>query len=786
MNEAETRAKLIDPALHRRGWTEDLIKREVTAGEVEIVGGRPRRRRQGRADYTLRVRVSHDTQPVAVALIEAKKDDLPPTHGMEQGKQYAEARRLNVPFVFSTNGHLFVAYDRTTGLTSKPQPMAAFPTPTELRARYEASVGFNLEDEEARPLLMPYPGGEAGRRYYQDAAIRAVLEKIAAAGKQGRPRRALLTMATGSGKTRVAVNLLKRFYDAGQLRRALFVVDRDELRTQALGALQAVFGSDARVISANNPEKNARIVVATYQTLGIATDEETATFLRENYPPDYFSHIIIDECHRSAWGKWSEVLMRNAGAVQVGLTATPRELRTSEETFETRADAQITADNLKYFGEPVYEYDLGQAIADGYLAACEIRKGQVNLDDTGVTIEDIMARNPVDAITGRLLTVAEVQALYLAPDFESKLLLPDRVQAMCADLFDHLLQTGGPEQKTVVFCVRDLHADLVATELNNRYVAWCDDNGVAPCEHFAFKCTQAGGKDYLADLRGSSRDYFIATTVELLSTGVDVPCLRNVVFFRYLKSPILLHQMIGRGTRLDPATEKLMFRVYDYTDATRLYGEDFITEPPRPDGEDGEHPDRDGRERAPVVQVEGFDVRTTDAGRLILTHIDGETRPVTVEEYRAHLAARLLREAPTLDALRERWVDPEARQALLQRLPEEGQSARLIQRLEEMDDYDLYDVLGELGYGMTPHTCMERAGAFAYKNADWLTTLPKPAAETLRALTRQFASSGIEALESPHVFKAPDVVKAGGLPALRVLGNTAEVLREAKVRLLAA
>jgi type I restriction enzyme R subunit len=258
LSESDTRAKLIDPALHARGWTEDLIRREETAGAVEIVDGRPHKRSQGRTDYTLRIKVTSEAQPVAVALIEAKAENLPPGHGLEQAKLYAESKRLNVPFVIATNGHMFVFYDRITGITSKPGPIAEIPTPTELRAAYEAGMGFSLEAQTARPLLVKYQGGEATRRYYQDAAIRAVLEHIARGEK-----RALLSLATGAGKTFIAVHLLKRIADAGLLRRALFICDRDELRAQGLAAMQNVFGADAaevyRKADGTNNAKNARI-----------------------------------------------------------------------------------------------------------------------------------------------------------------------------------------------------------------------------------------------------------------------------------------------------------------------------------------------------------------------------------------------------------------------------------------------------------------------------------------------------------------------------------------------
>lgn len=787
LSEADTRAKLIDPALHSCGWTEDLIRREETAGTIVIDPhtGKARKQARGRTDYTLRVKVTGDAQPVAMALIEAKAENLPPNHGLEQGKAYTACKRMNVPFVFSSNGHQFVEYDRTTGMTSQPRPMEEFPSPQELRIRYEAYAGFSLRDEAAKPLLTRYRLGEADRRYYQDAAIRAVFEKIARGERKGEPRRALLSLATGSGKTRIAVNLLRRIADAGQLKRALFVCDRDELRSQGLAAFQNLFGADAADVSTGNPQKNARVLVATYQTLNVDSEEAHANFLTDNYPENYFSHIVIDECHRSAWGKWSLVLRRNPNAVQVGLTATPRKLEVTEQTKEAMDDARLNADNLEYFGEPVYEYDMAQGIEDGYLAACDIQKNRVNLDETGITVDDILARNPKDANTGQPITRQYLKELYERTSYEDRILLPDRVFTMCKDLFLYLMHSGGPEQKTIIFCVRDRHADDVAAEMNNLYAAWCAANGKTRKEPYAFKCTAAGGSDYLADLRGATRSHFVAATVDLLTTGVDVPIVRNIVFFKYVRSPIAFYQMVGRGTRLHPPTNKLMFTVYDYTNATRLFGGQFVSKP-TPPREPGEGPGPGEGPQEPTIVVEGFDVRITDAGRYIVTQVDGRAMPVTVEEYKEILARRLVEEARTLEDFRARWVVPEERKKLMGQLPDGGRSAQLVQSLEEMQDYDLYDVLAELGYGLLPRTRPDRAEAFGYKHAGWLGKLPPQTAATLKALAGQFAEGGTEGIESPLVFDMSSVRAAGGLEALKALGKKpSEVLQDTKERLFA-
>lgn len=786
MNEADTRAKLIDPALYARGWKEDNIKREETAGAVEMHDGKARRRSRGRMDYTLRVKVNADSQPVAVALIEAKAENLPPDHGLEQGKVYRACKRVNVPFVIATNGHLFVLYDNFSCTTSKPRPMTEFPTPEELRAAYEKGMGFSLEAEAAKPLLTRYSGGEATRRYYQDAAIRAVFEKIARGDN-----RALLALATGSGKTFIAVNLLRRIADAGQLRKALFICDRDELRNQGLGAFQNVFGADAADVSGKNPQKNARILIATYQTLDIDSDDSDANFLTANYPENYFSHIILDECHRSAWGKWSLVLKRNPNAVQIGLTATPRQL-TGIDWEESPEDKQITADNIHYFGEPVYEYDMAQGMEDGYLAACEVIQRNIFLDhkpqpeeQTGVRQPDLKQKQVTNALTGEQLDYRKLAKRYDAGSFEKQLQMPDRVENMCKDLFNLLLRTGGPEQKTIIFCASDSHADKVAIEMGNLYAGWCASTGAAPLRPYAFKCTSASsGNDQLPDLRGSSRSYFIATTVDLLSTGVDVPVVENIVFFKYVRSPIAFYQMVGRGTRLNPPTGKLMFRVYDYTNASRLFGQEFLSrfsESPEP-GEVTATP----KPFTPPIQVDGFDVTITEAGHSILTMVDGQAMPVTVEEYKQRLTRRLIEKAPTLDSFRALWVDPETRGELLASLPDGVRSALLVRSLGQMDAYDLYDILGEMGYGLAPRTRLERAAAFTYKQAEWLKDMPVKTAETLRALALQFGRAGTEVLENLHIFETPEVKRAGGLDSLRALGRPADILRETKMRLFAA
>jgi type I restriction enzyme R subunit len=485
------------------------------------------------------------------------------------------------------------------------------------------------------------------------------------------------------------------------------------------------------------------------------------------------------------------VLIRNPNAVQIGLTATPRTLELTERTRDALADAAINADNLRHFGEPVYEYDMAQGIEDGYLAACEIHRIDLFLDDKpeaeGLEREDLAGKTLTDADTGAVLSADEARERYSATDLEARLLLPERVAAMCRELFQRLCQTGGPEQKTIIFCARDRHADAVAVQMNNLYADWCRANNRPRLEPYAFKCTASvGGAQYLADLRGASRSHFIATTVELLTTGVDVPVVQNIVFFKYVRSPIAFYQMIGRGTRLHLPSNKLMFRVYDFTKATRLFGEAFQSQwRPREIRAIGPA-EVEKEQKEPTIQVEGFEVRITDAGRYIVTDVDGKATPVTLEEYKERLAARLVEEAATLEDFRACWIEPSRRRELLSRLPDAGRSARLVQQLEGMSEYDLYDVLADLGYGLAPHTRSERAEAFLYKHDGWLDTLPPDARATLIAVAAQFANAGTDGLENPHIFDLPDVRRAGGLEALKVLGKPAKILRETKERIFAS
>jgi type I restriction enzyme R subunit len=803
MNEADTRYHLIDPVLREKGYvSRDRVTLEtvLTPPPVEPSGPKGRRRRgPGRTDYLLCVQVGDMPRAMPVAVLEAKKEGDDPLRGMQQARGYADTLRFDVKYVFSTNGHRYGEYDRFTELINGPFPFSAFPPHPDLTSRYARAVGIDLTQPDAAVLFQADSPAWSQSRYYQDAAIRAALEKILVDRQAGHAPRVLLTLATGAGKTIIATNLLWRLSQAGQLPKpALFLCDRDELREQATTKLKAAFGDNARIVKTErggNAAANARIHIATYQTLGLDEgdpgDGGFASFLTEHYGEDAFSVIVIDECHRSAWGRWSEVLRRNPNAIQIGLTATPRKLEESKHS--SPEDQDITANNRQYFGEPVYEYTLIQAQEDGYLAACEIVKRKASIDNAKFTKKEILAAGVKDIKTGLPLTEADLtKDEYTGKDFDDELFIELRTPKMCADLFQLLCENGGPEQKVIVFCTREIHADRVVQQMNNLYVSWCRDRGQAPKDLYAFKCMGGAnnGADLIEPMRGSGERAFIACTVDLLEAGVDIERLNAVVFFRYLQSAIKFYQMVGRGTRIHEETQKYKFWLYDYTDVTSLFGTDFITKPPRPrggGGDDGGDTGGDGGEGEtggpPVGEIGGHRVIVNPQGRFILTSREGRDTPIPVDEYRREVIQRVLSEAHNLDEFRALWIEAQKRRSLIDHLLGDNFSPEVIREIDQMNDFDLYDFFGHHGYHARALKRPERGGLFISGNQLWFDGMDPKAAIVLKGLGHQFAAGGTDALETPALWEVPEIKLAGGLDALRVLGKPTEVMHDAKGRL---
>lgn len=802
-NEEETRFHLIDPVLRRKGYDDPQRIRLETPAPVEPTGPKGRRRKgAGRTDYLLCVQVGDMPKPLPVAVLEAKRSDADPLKGMEQAKGYADCTRFDVQYVFASNGHLYGDYDKPSGIQTGPHPLADFPPHPDLCARYAKDKGINLASPEAALLFQADSPAWSATRYYQDAAIRATFEKIILEQQAGNAPRVLLTLATGAGKTIIATNLLWRMAQAGLLPKpALFLCDRDELREQAYTKLKAAFGGNVRIVQTErgqNAAANARIHIATYQTLGIDENGD-GSFLTDYYGEDAFSVIIIDECHRSAWGKWSQVLTRNPNAIHIGLTATPRRLKPPKNEKKSKdveaaiaEDEAITAHNVQYFGEPVYEYSLAQAQEDGYLAACEIVKRKADIDARIFTRKEILKAGVKDIRTGKPLAEEDLtKTEYTGKDFDDELFIDLRTPRMCEDLFKLLCENGGPEQKVIIFCTRDLHADRVAMQMNNLYAAWCKQNGKQRKDDYAFKCTASGGADKIEIMRGSGERAFIACTVDLLEAGVDIERLNAVVFFRYLQSAIKFYQMVGRGTRIHEETQKYKFWLYDYTGVTDLFGAEFITNPPRPgdggggsDDDGSDDGDEGGGDDGPAVPVIGGQQVIINAqGRFILANRDGRATPIPVDEYRREVIARVLAEAHNLADFRALWIEAKKRRSLIDHLLGDNFSPDVIREVDQMGDFDLYDFFGKHGYHARALRRPERGAEYVNANAAWFAGMDGKAAIVLKSFGAQFAQGGTEALESESLFDVPEIRQAGGIGALRVLGKPADVVQDAKQRL---
>jgi type I restriction enzyme R subunit len=796
-NEAETRYELIDPVLRDKGYRIPYVRLETPA-PVEPTGPKGRRRPgPGKIDYLLCVEVPHAPKPLPVAILEAKKEDEDPLKGMQQAKGYSECERFDAKYIFSTNGHRYAQFSKFTGEQTGPFPFLDFPHHQSLTDWYHRGTGIKLDDPSSLLLFQPDSLAYPETRYYQDAAIRAAFEKILESETKGESARILLSLATGAGKTIIAANLLWRLNEVERLPKpALFICDRDELREQAYTKLKAVFGDNARIVrteKGENAAKNARVHISTYQTLGLDDDDaDFASFLSEHYADDSFSVIIIDECHRSAWGKWSEVLERNPNAIHIGLTATPRQLRESKN--KTSEDAVITANNHKYFGEPVYEYTLIQAQEDGYLAACEIIKRKATIDARIFSKAEVLAAKPTNIKTGQPVTEQDLtKDEYTGKDFDDELFIDMRTPAMCADLFKLLCENGGPEQKVIIFCNREIHADRVAMQINNLYARWCRENNREPKDLYAFKCMGGvnNGADLIEPMRGSSERAFIACTVDLLEAGVDIERVNAVVFFRYLQSAIKFYQMVGRGTRIHEETQKYKFWLYDYTGVTDLFGTDFITQPPRTGGGGGggesdggsDNEGDDGKQPVPEIAGQTF---ITPQGRFILSRRDGRDVPIPVDEYRREMIRRVLKEAHDLNEFRGLWIESQKRRKLIDHLVGDNLSPELIREIDQMTDYDIYDLFAHHGYQARALKRPERKNVYLNDNQAWFDSIDPNAAIVLRGLGRQFEIGGTEALETPALWDVPEIKDAGGFYALRKLGVPIAVMRDAKTRLFAA
>ncbi len=704
MNEAETRAELIDPALQAAGWgvvDASRVRREViTLGRLQGAGLRAS---QDIADYVLTYR-NHK-----LAIIEAKRRDLPDTEGVAQAKQYAA--KLQARFAYSTNGQRIYEIDMETGAE---RYVETYPTPDELWNRTFAEQ--NAWRDRFAAIPFEDKGGQWHARYYQDIAIDRTLEAIAA----GRDR-ILLTLATGTGKTFIAFQLawklfqsrwnLADWHSGGEPARRpsiLFLADRNILADQAYNSFSA-FPEDALVRiepdiirKKGRVPKNGNIFFTIFQTFMSGSDaagQPAPSF--GDYPVDFFDLIIIDECHRGGAndeGNWRGILDYFSPAVQLGLTATPKR--------------RGNVDTYAYFGEPVFVYSLKEGINDGFLTPFKVKQIATTLDDYVYTSDDELIEGEVEE--GRR---------YTESDFNRIIEIAEREKYRVRLFMEMIDQT----QKTLVFCAKQDHA-LAVRDLINQMKASKEPNY---CVRVTANDGELGER-FLRTFQDNEKAIpTILTTSQKLSTGVDARNVRNIVLMRPIKSMIEFKQIIGRGTRLFDGKD--YFTIYDFVKAYEHFSDpewdgepiDPVLPTPTadgdtpipPGGDEGEDPE-DGEGGPPPRQR--LRIKLADGKERTLQHMTATTfwspdgRPMSAAEF----ITRLFGDLPALfrdeDELRAMWSQPGTRKALLDSLSEKGYGREQLREVERMigaEDSDLYDVLAYVAFALPTLTRRERADA---------------------------------------------------------------------------
>ncbi|MCC5848925.1 MAG: DEAD/DEAH box helicase family protein [Verrucomicrobia bacterium] len=734
MNEAETRAEHIDPALAAGGWgvvEGSRIRREykIAPGRIrgEAVLGKP-----VIADYVL---VYRNTK---LAVVEAKAWNEALTEGVGQAKDYAE--KLCVRFTYATNGQGIYAIDMRTGEEGE---VSGFPGPEELWQRTFA-VSNAWRDRFAE-VDYEDKGGSHPARYYQDIAVQRVLESVAAGN-----RRILLTLATGTGKTFIAFQIVWKLYQSRwnlsgeptRRPRVLFLADRNTLASQALLDFSA-FADDALVRikpddirKKGKVPKNGAVFFTIFQTFQCGTDAAgNPSPSYGEYPPDFFDFIIIDECHRGGAqdeSTWRGILEYFEPAAQLGLTATPKR--------------DENADTYRYFGDPVYIYSLKEGINDGFLTPFKVKQISTTLDDYIYTPDDEVISGEVEA--GKRYTEAEFNRIIEIKERE----------AYRVKLFMEMINQ---REKTIVFCASQLHA-LAVRDLINQYKQSTSPNY---CQRVTAD-EGALGDQYLQDFRDNEKTIpTILTTSQKLSTGVDARNVRNIVLMRPINQIIEFKQIIGRGTRLHE--NKYFFTIYDFVKAYLHFsdpewdGEPLEPEPKKPGEEDpgGEKPPPPPPPPPPggKVKVKLADGKEREIQSMVSTsfwHPDGT--PLSAAQFMEELYGKLPDFFKNEEELRILWSSPDTRKKLLDGLSGYGfgpQQLADMQRIIHAENCDIFDVLSYVAYNAPPLSRAHRAEmARLFLNADFNAKQQA----FLEFVLEHYVRQGVEELDSE---KLPELIR---------------------------
>ena len=751
LTEADVRSKFITPAIVGPGkWDLMTQVREeayFTKGRVIVRGKTVQRGEAKKADYILSYKPN-----VPLAVLEAKDNNHAVGDGMQQALGYAEI--LDVPFAYSSNGDAFLEHDRTAsgGTVTREIPLDQFPTPDELWARYCKAKGYTADQESVATQDYHDNGSQKSPRYYQLIAINRTVDAIARG-----MNRILLVMATGTGKTYTAFQIIWRLWKSGTKKRILFLVDRNILADQTKTNDFKPFGTAMTKITNRTVDKSFEIYLCLYQAV-TGTEEDQNIYTQ--FSPDFFDLIVIDECHRGSAADnaaWRKVLEYFSSATQIGLTATPKETK--------------DVSNIEYFGDPIYTYSLRQGISDGFLAPYKVVR--IGLD------RDLDGWRPFDGQTDKNGQVIEDRE-YNDRDFDRNLILEKRTTLVAAKVTEFLRATDR-FAKTIIFCENIDHAERMRQAMVN-----ANPDLAAANAKYVMRITGDNdeGKAQLDNFIDPESTYpVIACTSRLMSTGVDAQTCHLIVLDRRIASMTEFKQIIGRGTRINEDYNKLFFTIMDFKRATALFADpDFDGDPVQiyepNEGEAIVPPDEpaEGGEEEPPggTIVDALGGEETLGTRPIKYYVSNvEVRVATervqyLDEYGKLITESLkdysrktVRQAyASLNAFLTVWNDAEKKQAILDELAAKGV---FLEELAEQvgRDYDAFDLVCHVAFDAPPLTRKERADNVKKRNV--FAKYGDKARAVLDTLLQKYADGGIKSVESLEILKV-DPLTAHGTP----------------------
>ena len=773
ITEADICRKYVLPKLRDAGWTDNQINEQktFTDGKVMVFGNKIRRRKQKRADYLLKYNRGN-----TIAVVEAKSAYKKPKDGLQQAMEYAEI--LDLKFAYSTNGKGIVEHDYITG---KETELDSFPSADELWQRLNNPDEITSEMNERILSPMNYLGGKIPR-YYQEIAINKTIRNILKQNK-----RILLTMATGTGKTTVAFQIIWKLWSTkwnmkkeSRRTRILYLSDRNILVDDPKDKDFAIFG-DARWKIQREAKKSREIYFATYQSL--ARDSNRPGLYRE-YAKDFFDLVVIDECHRGSArdeSSWREILDYFSDAYQIGMTATP-----------LRED---NVDTYKYFGNPLYTYSLKQGLDDGFLAPFKVFRIITDVDATGWR----PTQGQIDRY-GREIP----DGVYNTRDYERTIALKARTKEIAKNISNFLKRTNR-FSKTIVFCVDMEHAAEMRQALVNENSDLVRENP----NYVARVVSEEGdvGMGHLGVFQDlESTTPVILTTSKLLTTGVDMPMVKNIVIAKVINSMTDFKQTIGRGTRLRDDYEKFYFNILDYTGSAmqRFADPEFDGEPILLTEEEmnelGEQipesvnvlSEESPREftlefEEPIISDDSEGEPTkyyVDDGKVsvigeVKYEVDGSghrQRAIKYTEYTRDTVRKMFTKAADL---RSKWGIPEERDAIIQSLKDQGIVLEDLMDITQMYDADRFDLLCHVAFNLPVRTRLERANSIKNNNQNFFENYGPKAREILHAILDKYIEFGVEQFKIPDVLKIDPIDKHGNVLEIAKLFETPENLKNA-------